>query len=231
MDTAKPEEETGRGRKRADHVIGDAGGNIGVVGIGMIVQEDLCIRIGFLEMLQGIVVFLEQHAVRIGLHPGTKHQSIEPLRIARLSLQAPRGKSAGAPDRILECLDASGVGRAGDAAEETLVIEKVIAREHALEKKLFEEVAGGDGDLAKRLVGMLGGPFLKDFTGFGKLLLIKQTVTLLKFGNRTKGRARGMGRETGAKKEEGREDEWKMANIAHRNHLASKKAWQESGFP
>jgi hypothetical protein len=72
----------------------------------------------------------------------------------------------------------------------------------------------GGRDGAAESLGVLGvvngiprkffGEFLEVLPGQGvQLLLIKQTVALLKFGNRTEGRPRGMGVETGAKKEVG----------------------------
>src|SRR5208337_765110 len=103
-------------------------------------------------------------------------------------LEALKRKSAGICRCGIETTDAVRVRSAGNAAEEALVIEEVVAGENVLEIRLLEEIAGGKGDLAERFVGMIVGPFLKDIAGFREFLNVKTVESFFEFGN---GRKRG----------------------------------------
>src|SRR5208283_2257829 len=108
------------------------------------------------------------------------------------------------------------VRSAGNAAEEALVIEEVVAGENVLDVKLLEEITGGNGDLAERFVGMIIGPLLKDFAGFREFLNVKIVESFFEFGNGRKRRrigwrrGRGLCRGRGSEKKEhesgGRQD-------------------------
>jgi len=172
MNAAEPEHKACGTGQRADDVIGAAQGDIGVVGIGTLLEEHFSVGIRFFQVLQRVVVFLQEHAAGVGLHAGGQREYIKTFRIARMLLEALKSQRAGLDDGGFKALHAAGIRSAYNASEEALVIEEIVAGEDVLKIELLEDIAGGNGDLSERLVGMIAGPFLKDVAGFRKLLYV-----------------------------------------------------------
>src|SRR5208283_4128112 len=155
VDAAEPENKSRGTRKRADDVISDAGSNVHVIGVGMVGQENFSAGIGFLQVLQRVVMFFQQHAVGVGLHASRKGESVETFRVVLVLLQTLSGQGSGLGCCVLKTLHPFGIRNSRDAAEKALVIQEVIAGEDLLVVKLFKKVAGRDGNLAERLGGIL----------------------------------------------------------------------------
>ena len=104
----------------------------------MVAKKQLRVRIGFLHVFQSIVVLLQEHAVRVGLHPGRQSHGVQPLRVALVLLQAHGSQRTCFCGRVFKRFNPIWVRSAGDATEKTLVVQKVIAGQHALQVELFE---------------------------------------------------------------------------------------------
>jgi hypothetical protein len=66
------------------------------------------------------------------------------------------------------------IGAAVNFMQEFLFVEEKIAGQYALAGQLLKEIAGGDGDFTKRLLGIAGFPVGESFACFGESLLIEE---------------------------------------------------------
>jgi hypothetical protein len=99
------------------------------------------------------------------------------------------GKFSRLVQRFLETLHSSGVGFSFDPMQESFLVQKEITGEHPLTIKLFEEIAGGHGDLAKRLFRMLRFPRVKLFARSGKVQRVEGMKSCRKFWHGVKRRS------------------------------------------
>src|SRR5882757_449205 len=90
--------------------------------------------------------------------------------------------------RIFKGFDAIRIRCAGDAAEEALVIQEIIAGEYSLAVELFEQIAGGNGNLAEGFCWILCRPFFKNYASFGEFLFIEKLVSVFQLGHGTESR-------------------------------------------
>src|ERR1700739_2151350 len=138
----------------------------------MVAEKQLRIGVAFLESFQGIVMAFQEHAVGVGLHSGAEGQSVQALGITGRSFQSLSGQLGGPGYGILKAFHAAGIGGTGDAAEEALIVEKIIAGEDVLEEEFLEKITGSEGNVAEGLGGILLHPFLEHAARFGELLLV-----------------------------------------------------------
>src|SRR6266851_1490561 len=138
MDAAEPQNKTRGAGERTDNVISDAGSNVNVVGVRMLGKQQFGVGVGFLKVFQTVVMLFQEHAVRIGLHPGGESHGVESLGVAFVLLQAHGSQRTRLRGCRLESFNAIRIRSASYAPEETLVIQEIIAGEHALQVKLLE---------------------------------------------------------------------------------------------
>src|SRR5882762_1079328 len=80
------------------------------------------------------------------------------------------------------------VRAAVNAVQKFLFVEEKIAGQHALAGQLLKEVAGRDGYLTKRLLGIAGFPVCETFARLGESLLVEEIESGAQLWHGGKGR-------------------------------------------
>ena len=187
VDSAEPQHEARPAGEAADDVVGRAQRDVRVVCIGLLGQQLLGVFVSFLQPLQALEMLFLQHHVGVRFHSRGQRQCKKGFRVFSIFRQPLFGEFSRTRDRFLEAFYPRGIWLAVNSVQKSFLVEEEIAREHALAEKLLEEITGRNGNLAKRLVGMLQFPIVKFFPRFREVLGVERMKSSREFRDGSKG--------------------------------------------
>src|SRR4029077_8802034 len=156
--------------------------------VRMLRKQFLRISVSFFHLLEaGDMPFL-QNRFRIRFHSGGKRERKKGFSIVGICFLALPGKFAGAGESVAKMVHAPRIRTAVNPMQEFLFVQEKIAGQYALPGELLKEIAGGDGDLTKRLLRIAGFPAGESLTCFGESLLVEQIESSAKLWYGREGR-------------------------------------------